>query len=135
MNVSKIFFCIFYICTLHSVQRIRIHKQTSNVLQPCSPTKQLLVHSSLGNSAIQNGIACDWLKTISSKMYFASPTKPAECSKTYYIDDVVNCLKATFQKCRHDSSFQSIHESMTKFKWRSSLKQYMPLKPGELSCR
>ncbi|XP_072377750.1 uncharacterized protein [Diabrotica undecimpunctata] len=62
-------------------------------------------------------------------MYFASPRKPTEALKTYYIDDVVQCLKGIFQKYRQDNSFQSIDESMTKFKDRSSLKQYMPLKP------
>lgn len=49
--------------------------------------------------------------------------------KTYYIDDVVSCLKQTFQKARDDSPFQSIDESMTKFKGRSTLKQFMPMKP------
>jgi len=86
-------------------------------------------HPSLGNISIQNAIARDRFKMISSKLYFASPKKPAEYCKTYYIDDVVQCLKGTFQKCRQDSSFQSIDESMTKFKGRSTLKQYMPLKP------
>ncbi|GLV45957.1 hypothetical protein CBL_20664 [Carabus blaptoides fortunei] len=55
--------------------------------------------------------------------------KGADAPKTYYIEEVVSCLKYTFPKCREDSAFQSIDESMTKFKGRSSLKQYLPLKP------
>ncbi|XP_054746207.1 piggyBac transposable element-derived protein 3-like [Anastrepha obliqua] len=55
--------------------------------------------------------------------------KPADAGKTYYIDDFMNCLKTTFKACRGDSSFQCIDEQMTKFKGRSSFKQYMPLKP------
>lgn len=86
-------------------------------------------HNSLGNEAIKSAISRDRYKLISSKMYFASPEKPENCSKTYYIDDLVNCLKKTFMRCRQDSSHQSIDESMTKFKGRSSMKQYMPLKP------
>lgn len=86
-------------------------------------------HPSMGNITIKNAISRDKFKLLSSKLYFAPPEKPADCSKTYYIDDIVQCLKNTFQKSRQDSNFQSIDESMTKFKGRSSLKQYMPLKP------
>jgi len=87
-------------------------------------------HPSMGNKAIQKAISRDRFQLIFSKMYFASPKKPDDCSsKTYYIDDVVSCLKEKFIKYRQDSTFQSIDESMTKFKGRSSLKQYMPLKP------
>lgn len=64
-----------------------------------------------------------------SKTYFASSKKPDDCSKTYYVDDVSECLKEGFRRARQDSCYQSIDESMTKFKVRSSMKQYMPLKP------
>ncbi|KAJ8945549.1 hypothetical protein NQ318_020395 [Aromia moschata] len=36
--------------------------------------------------------------------------------------------KYTFLKARHESPPQSVDESMTKFKGRSRLKQYLPLK-------
>ncbi|CAH1985185.1 unnamed protein product [Acanthoscelides obtectus] len=49
--------------------------------------------------------------------------------KTYYNEDLLSRFKYTFSKCRQDSQYQSIDESMTKFKDPSSLKQYMPLKP------
>ena len=46
--------------------------------------------------------------------------------KTYYLDEVLACLKSNFAHARSDRTYQSINESMTK---RSSLKQHMPLKP------
>lgn len=64
-----------------------------------------------------------------SKMYFNHPEQPSNPSKTYYMDEVVNCLKYTFLNGRGESPVQSLDESMAKFKGRSSLKQYMPLKP------
>lgn len=74
-------------------------------------------HRSMGNEAIESVIARDrFLFLVAS-------------SKTYYMDDIVECLKKRFQQAREDSPYQSIDESMTKFKGRSSLKQYMPLKP------
>ena len=79
---------------------------------------------SLGNRSISR----DRFGFITSKMYFATPEKPSNSSLTYYLDDLVRCLKANFQKCRQDSSYQSIGESMTNFKGRSTLKQYMPFK-------
>ena len=40
-----------------------------------------------------------------------------------------NCFKHTFPIAMSEIIFQSIDESMVKFKDRSSLKQYLPLKP------
>lgn len=84
---------------------------------------------SLGNRAIEKALSRDRFMTVVSKLYFASPVKPPNPSKSYYTDELLSCLKYTFSKCRQDSVYQSIDESMTKFKGRSSLKQYMPLKP------
>lgn len=63
-----------------------------------------------------------------SKLYFKDPRKPEDASKTYYIDDVIECLKTRFLNAREDSLWQSIGESMAKFKGRSTLKQFQPLK-------
>ncbi|KAF2886074.1 hypothetical protein ILUMI_20100 [Ignelater luminosus] len=68
-------------------------------------------------------------KLLLAKMYFNSPEKPENCSKQFYIEEVVNCLKLTFQKFLSEAAFQSIDESMAKFKGRSSMKQYLSLKP------
>lgn len=64
-----------------------------------------------------------------SKLYFNLPNKPEDANKTYYVDELVSCLKSTFPKARTEATFLSIDESMAKFKGRSTLKQYVPLKP------
>jgi len=50
-------------------------------------------------------------------------------TKLYYVEELVNCMKQTFSNAMSESSHQSIDESMVKFKGRSVLKQYSPLKP------
>ncbi|CAH1982430.1 unnamed protein product [Acanthoscelides obtectus] len=69
-------------------------------------------------------------------MYYTKPNKPESSSKTYYLDELVECLKKRFQKARTECLHQSIDETMTKFKEGSSLKQYLPMKPikRESSC-
>ncbi|XP_046394787.1 piggyBac transposable element-derived protein 4-like [Ischnura elegans] len=84
---------------------------------------------SLGNEAIKGAISRNRFQLLISKLYFTDPEQPASSSKTYYIDEVISCLKHTFSKARDESPYQSIDESMTKFKGRSALKQYLPLKP------
>lgn len=84
---------------------------------------------SLGNAAISHAISRNRFQKIFAKLYFANPEKPQDAIKTYYLDEFLACLKQTFLEARSDSTFQSIDESMTKFKGRSSMKQYMPLKP------
>ncbi|XP_055376720.1 piggyBac transposable element-derived protein 4-like [Condylostylus longicornis] len=84
---------------------------------------------SLQNLAIKEAISRDRFQILMAKMYFAPVEQPSNAPKTYYMDDIVNCCKKTFREMRQDSPFQSIDESMTKFLGRSSMKQYMPLKP------
>lgn len=86
-------------------------------------------NSSMGNEAIKSAISRNRCLLLLAKMYFNEPEKDANSSKTYYMDEVVACFKKTFMQAREDSPFQSIDESMAKFKGRSSLKQYLPLKP------
>lgn len=86
-------------------------------------------NKSLENLTIKSAIARDRFKKISSKLYFNKPVQPENASKTYYVDELIQCFKHTFQKARTESTFQSIDESMIKFKGRSSMKQYMPKKP------
>lgn len=49
--------------------------------------------------------------------------------KLYKIRPLISLLSKSFQNNASNSSSQSIDESMILFKGRSSLKQYMPLKP------
>ena len=84
---------------------------------------------SLGNSAISDGISRNRFQKIFSKLYFSDPNKPQDATKTYFLDKILTCLKSNFINTRSDSTYQSIDKSMTKFKGRSSLKQYMLLKP------
>nr|XP_039259575.1 piggyBac transposable element-derived protein 2-like [Styela clava] len=84
---------------------------------------------SMGNAVIKATFSRDRFKLLSSKMYFNTPKKTSDASKTFYVDELLSCLKSTFQSIRQDRVFQSLDESMTKFKGRSSFKQYMPAKP------
>lgn len=64
-----------------------------------------------------------------SKLYFNNPVKPANASKTYYMDEFMNFLKFTFTRARSELSFQSIDETMVKCKGRTSMKQHITKKP------
>lgn len=86
-------------------------------------------NKSLGNALIKSVISRDRCQLLLSKLYFNNPEKPDNASKLYYIEEIINCFKKTFPAARSESSFQSIDETMTKFKGRSSLKQYLPMKP------
>ena len=77
----------------------------------------------LGNSAINDGISRNRFQKFFSKLYFSNPNKHQDATKTYYLDKILTCLKSNFINARSDSTYQSIDESMTKFKGRSSLKQ------------
>ncbi|XP_053960353.1 uncharacterized protein LOC128864619 [Anastrepha ludens] len=85
-------------------------------------------HNSMGNDGVKSAITRDRFQLLSSKMYFASPEKPETASKIYYVEDMVECLKSRFASAWNESAYQSIVETMTKFKGRSSMKQYLQLK-------
>ncbi len=52
-----------------------------------------------------------------------------EYSKIYKVKNFTEILRRNFQKNYNFGSYDTIDESMIKFKGRSSLKQYLPLKP------
>ena len=79
-------------------------------------------HCSLGNPLMKKAFSGDRFKILMSKLYLNEPEKPSTAKKTYYVEELVPCLKSTFQKYRKDSAYQSIDESMTKFKGRCSFK-------------
>jgi len=84
--------------------------------------------SSMGNQFIKNAISRNRFQILMSKLYFNHPEKPDNATKLYYIEELVNCMKQTFSYAMSESSHQSTDESMVKFKGRSVLKQYLPLK-------
>ena len=84
---------------------------------------------SIGNTLLQSTFSRDRFKLLLSKLYMNKPEKPSSGGKLHYIEELMGCLKHTCQKCRQDSSFQSIDESMTKLKSGSTLKQDLPMKP------
>ena len=86
-------------------------------------------NSSLGNQFIKNAISRNRFQFLMSKLYCNHPEKPDSAAKLYYVEELVNCMKQSFSNSMSESSHQSIHESMVKFKGRSVLKQYLPLKP------
>ncbi|XP_047112433.1 piggyBac transposable element-derived protein 4-like [Schistocerca piceifrons] len=83
----------------------------------------------MGNVAIKRAIYRNRCKVLLSKLYFNFPEKPDTAVKLYYLESIVACLRNTFQKAKSESTAQSIDRSMVKFKGRSALKQYLPMKP------
>lgn len=84
---------------------------------------------SLRNEAIVDAISRDRFLLLYSKLYFNEPKKPSDAGKTYYMDEMLNCLKMTFPRARSEATFQSLDECMIKCKARTSMKQYMKDKP------
>lgn len=85
-------------------------------------------NASLGNKAIKNAIVRDRFLLLASKLYFNHPIKPKGADRLYYIEKLVDCLKHTFKRARSESTYQSIDETMVKFKGRWAGKQFMPSK-------
>ena len=83
----------------------------------------------MGNTLLKSTFSRDRFKLLLFKHYINKPEKPSSAGRLNYMEELIECLKHNFQRCRQDSSFQSIDESMTKFKGRSTLKQCLPMKP------
>lgn len=70
----------------------------------------------LGNKAIKNAITRDRFLLLASKLYFNHPVKPEGADRLYYMEKLVKCLKHIFKRVRTESTFQSIDETMVKYK-------------------
>lgn len=86
-------------------------------------------NKSVRNETIANAISRNRFMLLHSKMYYNHPEKPQNAEKTFYVEELLNCLIHTFNKCRSEATHQSIDEIMIKFKGRSSMKQFMQNKP------
>lgn len=92
-------------------------------------------NKSVRNETIANAISRDRFMLIHSKLYFNAPNKPKTADRTYYTDEMVNCLLYTFNRYRTEATFQSIDEFMVKFEGRTQMKQYQPLKPTKVGVK
>lgn len=88
-------------------------------------------NTSKGNATIKECIGRDRYIFFMEKLYFNAPKKPDDASKTYYIEKLVAYLKEKFKKFRSESTYRSIDESMVKYKDRTTLTQFMPMKTME----
>ncbi|CAK1582657.1 unnamed protein product [Parnassius mnemosyne] len=87
--------------------------------------------SDLNNPLICNTMTRDRFAMILSHLHCNDNAQmPKNCKdKLYKIRPIVNALNKKFQECYHGTREMSVDESMIKFKGRSVLKQYLPMKP------
>ncbi|CAM4832794.1 unnamed protein product, partial [Rotaria magnacalcarata] len=88
----------------------------------------------LFTSAVANTMTRNEFQRLFSNIHLADNSKMASknsCNynKLYRINDFLSILKRNFQKNYSLGSCISLDEAMIKFKGRSSIKQYQPLKP------
>lgn len=86
-------------------------------------------NKSVRNETIATAISRDRFMLLHSKLYFNHPSKPNGAEKTYYTSELIRCLIYTFNRYRTEATHQSIDEFMVKFKGRTAMKQYVPIKP------
>ena len=83
----------------------------------------------IGNTGIQNVFIRDRFKEILQNLHFADNIQSDQEDKGYKIRPVIDHLNESFRQVYSDEPEQSIDEHMTKFKGRSSMKQYIKSKP------
>lgn len=86
-------------------------------------------NKSVRNETIASSFSRDRFMLLHSKFYFNHPEKPNDAEKDYYTKELINCLMYTFNRYRSEATYQSIDEFMVKFQGRSSMKQFVPIKP------
>jgi len=83
----------------------------------------------IGNLGIQNIMTRNRFQLLLQNLHFADNTKADTSDKGYKIRPIINHFNTAFMESYSDEAEQSIDEHMTKFKGRSSMKQYVKLKP------
>ena len=91
-------------------------------------------HSNFSTTIVCQTMSRNTFTKILSNIHFADNTKippktSSKYSKTFTVDEFPNSLMKNFKTNYNLDENVSIDESMVKFKGRSSLKQYLPLKP------
>ena len=83
----------------------------------------------IANIGIQNIFTRSRFQEILQNLHFSDNSKQDENSKGYKVRLIINHLNRSFQASYSNEPEQSIDEHMTKFKRRSSMRQYLKMKP------
>ena len=83
----------------------------------------------IGNNGIQNIFTRGRYQKIFQNLHFADNSKQDQTDKGYKIRPIIDHLNKSFQESYSNEPKQSIDEHMTKFKGRSSMRQYLKIKP------
>ena len=86
----------------------------------------------IGNNGIQNIFTRGRYQKIFQNLHFADNSKQDQTDKGYKIRPIIDHLNKSFQESYLNEPKQSIDEHMTKFKGRSSMRQYLKMKPIKL---
>ena len=82
----------------------------------------------IGNTGIQNVFTRTRFQEILQNIHFADNSKNDSSDKGYKIHPIIEHFNKSFQNSYSDEPEQSIDEHMTKFKGRSSMRQYLKMK-------
>ena len=83
----------------------------------------------IGNNGIQNIFTRGRYQEILQNLHFADNSKQDQTNKGYKIRPNIDHLNKSFQESYLNDPKQSIDEHMNKFKGRSSMRQYLKMKP------
>ena len=83
----------------------------------------------IGNDGIQNSFRRDRYREILQNLHFAENSKQDQTDKGYKIRPISNQMNKSFRESYSNEPKQTIDEHMTKFKGRSSTRQYLKMKP------
>ena len=81
------------------------------------------------NIAPNIGEKCNLIEEVLPTIKRERIAKQDQTDKGYKIRPIINQLNKSFQESYSNEPKQTIHEHMTKFKGRSSMRQYLKMKP------
>ena len=89
----------------------------------------------IGNNVIQNSLTRGRYQEILQNLHFADNSKQDQSNKGYKIRPIIDDLNRSFHESYSNEPKQSIDEHMAKFKGRSSMRQYLKIKPVKLGFK